>query len=231
MGLFNVHTVSNAYRSDYFQYLSEQWATDDNEFTGMWNRDVTGAATIARVNTDIDMPKVSLTVPASQSARLRSLYTFRVTPSKFSNTTNTTMVRGVFLEFEAKFTNVANMDNASFFMGFNNSTTGTRATADVVGFGLTSDAIQTITDSSGTETVNAPSNITLTNRNLYKIAITEGQVEFWVNGNQVATHTTNLPDVLPFLMFYNGSEATGSSTLDVGFCHVFYRGFDDQRAF
>ena len=170
MGLFNVHTVSNAYRSDYFQYLSEQWATDDNEFTGMWNRDVTGAASIARVNTDMDMPKVSLTVPASASARLRSLYTFRVTPSKFSNTENTTMVRGVFLEFEA-------------------------------------------------------------NRNLYKIAITGDQVEFWINGNQVATHTTNLPDVLPFLMFYNVSEAGGSSTLDVGYCHVFYRGFDDQRSF
>jgi|TARA_R110000744_G_scaffold355954_1_gene462590 hypothetical protein len=231
MGLFNVHTVSNAYRSDYFQYLSEQWATDDNEFTGMWNRDVTGAASIARVNTDMDMPKVSLTVPASASARLRSLYTFRVTPSKFSNTENTTMVRGVFLEFEAKFTSVANMDNANFFMGFNSSTSGTRTTADVVGFGLSSDAIQTVTDSSGTETVNLPAGITLTNRNLYKIAITGDQVEFWINGNQVATHTTNLPDVLPFLMFYNVSEAGGSSTLDVGYCHVFYRGFDDQRSF
>ena len=86
MGLFNVHTVSNAYRSDYFQYLSEQWATDDNEFTGMWNRDVTGSATITRVNTDTDMPKVSLTVPASGTARLRSNYSFRATPSKFSNT-------------------------------------------------------------------------------------------------------------------------------------------------
>ena len=77
----------------------------------------------------------------------------------------------------------------------------------------------------------AISNITLTDRNLFKISITEGQVEFWINGNQVATHTTNLPDTLPYLMFYCASEGGGSSTLDVGFCHVFYRGFDDQRAF
>ncbi len=62
----------------------------------------------------------------------------------------------------------------------------------------------------GTETVNSPSSITLTDRNLFKISITEGQVEFWINGNQVATHTTNLPDILPYLMFYNGSEAAGS---------------------
>ena len=231
MGLFNVHTVSNAYRSDYFQYLSEQWATDDNEFTGMWNRDVSGSATIARVNTDTDMPKVSLTVPANGTARLRSLYTFRATPSKFSNTTNTTMVRGVFVEFEAKFTDVANIDNTNFFMGLSSSTSGLRTTADIIGFGLVGDAIQTVTDSSGTETVNAPAGITLTNRNLYKIAITPGQVEFWINGNIVATHTTNLPDILPFLMFYSASEGGGSSVLDVGYCHVFYRGFDDQRAF
>ena len=231
MGLFNVHTVSNGYRSDYFQYLSEQWATSENEFTGMWNRDTTGSATITRVNTDVDMPKCSLTVPASNTARLRSLFTFRATPSKFSNTNNTTMVRGVFLEFEAKFTNVANIDNASFFMGLSDSTSGVRTTADIIGFRLSSDAIQAINDSSGTETVTAISNITLTDRNLFKISITEGQVEFWINGNQVATHTTNLPDTLPYLMFYCASEGGGSSTLDVGFCHVFYRGFDDQRAF
>ena len=231
MGLFNVHTVSNAYRSDYFQYLSEQWATDDNEFTGMWNRDVTGAASIARVNTDIDMPKVSLTVPASTTARLRSLYTFRVTPSKFSSTANTSMVRGIFAEWETKFTNIANINNTTFFMGFSESTSGLRTTTDIIGFGLVGDAIQTVTDSSGTETVNAPSSITLTNRNLYKLAITENQVEFWINGNSVATHTTNLPDIMPHFMIYNASESGGASTVDLGFCRVFYRGFDDARSF
>ena len=45
MGLFNVYTVSNAYRSDYFQYLSEQWANDTDEFTGAWNRSSTSLIT------------------------------------------------------------------------------------------------------------------------------------------------------------------------------------------
>ena len=116
-------------------------------------------------------------------------------------------------------------------MGFSDSTSGLRTTANVIGFGLSSDAIQTVTDSAGTETVNAPSSITLTERNLFKLAITENQVEFWINGNQVATHTTNLPDIMPYFMIYNASESGGTSTVDLGFCRVFYRGFDDARSF
>jgi len=58
MGLFNVYTVSNAYRSDYFQYLSEQWANDTDEFTGAWNRSSTSL--ITRVKTDTDMPKAQI---------------------------------------------------------------------------------------------------------------------------------------------------------------------------
>ena len=63
------------------------------------------------------------------------------------------------------------------------------------------------------------------------MAITENQVEFWINGNRVATHTTNLPDIMPHFMIYNASEAGGASTVDLGFCRVFYRGFDDARSF
>ena len=116
-------------------------------------------------------------------------------------------------------------------MGFSESDTGVRTTNDIIGFSLSSDAIQTVTDNGGTETTNLPSSVTLTNRNLYKMAITENQIEFWINGNQVATHTTNLPDIMPYFMIYNASEAGGSSTVDLGFCRVFYRGFDDARSF
>lgn len=213
MGFFNVHTVSNAYRSDYFQYLSEQWANDTNEFTGAWNRDTAGGATITRVMTDADMPKVELSVPLSQNARLRTIFKFRATPSKYSSVDSSTMVRGLFLEFEAKFTNVSNIDNSAFFMGFCDSTTGTRSDTNIIGFGLSGDAIQTLTDSAGVETTNLPANITLTDRNLYRIAITENKVEFSLNSNVVATHTTNLPDIFPYLLFYNASESSGASTL------------------
>jgi hypothetical protein len=231
MGFFNVYTTSNSYLSDYFQYLTEQWSSADNTFTGAWNRETGSASTITRITSDEDMIKVAIAVPASDTARLRTTYNFRATPSKFSATANTSMVRGIFAEWEAKFTNVANIDNSTFFMGFSESASGLRTTADIIGFGLSSDAIQTVTDSSGTETTNLPSAITLTNRNLYKMAITEDQVEFWINGNSVATHTTNLPDIMPHFMIYNASEAGGTSTVDLGFCRVFYRGFDDARSF
>ena len=229
MGLFNVYTVSNAYRSDYFQYLSEQWANDTDEFTGAWNR--SSDSLITRVKTDTDMPKAAMALSANQTARLRTIFTFRATPSVFSATDATSMVRGMYVEWEAKFTNVANIDNTNSFMGINASSSATRATNDLIGFGLASDSLVAISDSSGTETVTAISGITLTNRNLYRITIQGGQVEFSVNGSILATHTTNNPDIIGYLQYYLDSEGGGGANLDIGFVHVFYRGIEDTRSF
>ena len=229
MGLFNVYTVSNAYRSDYFQYLSEQWANDTDEFTGAWNR--SSDSYITRVKTDTDMPKAAIVVPVNQTARLRTIFTFRATPSVFDSQSPTSMVRGMYVEWEAKFTSVANVDNSATFMGLNASASATRATTNLIGFGLNSDSLISITDNAGTESTTAISGITLTNRNLYRITVTGGQIEFSVNGNLVATHTTNIPDIIGYLQYYLDTEGGGSSTLDVGFVHVFYRGIEDTRSF
>ena len=228
MGLFNVYTVSNAYRSDYFQYLSEQWANDTDEFTGAWNRSSTSL--ITRVKTDTDMPKAQIALTANTAARLRTIFTFRCTPSKFADASSTTMVRGTFIEWEAKLSSVANVDNSIFFMGVNASSSATRATTNLIAFGLASDGLVAVSDNAGTETTTAISGITLSDRNFYKIAITKGQIEYFVNGNVVATHTTNIPDVVGYLQFNHDTEA-GSANLDVGFVHVFYRGIEDTRSF
>ena len=229
MGLFNVYTVSNAYRSDYFQYLSEQWANDTDEFTGAWNR--SSDSYITRVKTDTDMPKAAIVVPVNQTARLRTIFTFRATPSVFDSQSPTSMVRGMYVEWEAKFTNVANVDNSATFMGLNASASATRATTNLIGFGLNSDSLISITDNAGTESTTAISGITLTNRNLYRITVQGGQVEFSVNGSIVATHTTNIPDIIGYLQYYLDTEGGGSSTLDIGFVHIFYRGIEDTRSF
>ena len=232
MGLFNVYTVSNAYRSDYFQYLSEQWANDTDEFTGAWNR--SSDSLITRVKTDTDMPKASMVVPANQTARLRTIFTFRATPSVFSASTPTSMVRGMYVEWEAKFTSVANVDNSATFMGLNASASATRATTNLIGFGLNNDQLIAITDNAGTETVTSDLGFNasaLTSRNLYRITIQGGQIEFSVNGNIVATHTTNITDIIGYLQYYLDTQGGGSSTLDIGFVHVFYRGIEDTRSF
>ena len=229
MGLFNVYTVSNAYRSDYFQYLSEQWANDTDEFTGAWNR--SSDSYITRVKTDTDMPKAAIVVTVNQTARLRTIFTFRATPSVFDSQSPTSMVRGMYVEWEAKFTNVANVDNSATFMGLNASASATRATTNLIGFGLNSDSLISITDNAGTESTTAISGITLTNRNLYRITVQGGQVEFSVNGSIVATHTTNIPDIIGYLQYYLDTQGGGSATLDIGFVHVFYRGIEDTRSF
>jgi len=228
MGLFNVYTVSNAYRSDYFQYLSEQWANDTDEFTGAWNRSSTSL--ITRVKTDTDMPKAQIALTANTAARLRTIFTFRCTPGQFTGAGSSTMVRGTFIEWEAKLSNVANADNSIFFMGVNASSSATRATTNLIAFGLASDSLVAVSDNAGTETTTAISGITLADRNMYRLSITGGQVEYSVNGNILATHTTNLPDVIGYLQFNHDTEA-GASNLDIGFVHIFYRGIEDTRSF
>ena len=229
MGLFNVYTVSNAYRSDYFQYLSEQWANDTDEFTGAWNRSSTSL--ITRVKTDTDMPKAQIALTANTAARLRTIFTFRCTPGQFTGAGSSTMVRGTFIEWEAKLSNVANVDNSVFFMGVNASASATRATTNLIAFGLASDSLVAVSDNAGTETTTAISGITLADRNMYRLSITGGTIEYSVNGNILATHTTNIPDVIGYLQFNHDTEAGGSSNLDVGFVHVFYRGIEDTRSF
>ena len=177
------------------------------------------------------MPKAAIVVPVNQTARLRTIFTFRATPSVFDSQSPTSMVRGMYVEWEAKFTNVANVDNSATFMGLNASASATRATTNLIGFGLNSDSLISITDNAGTESTTAISGITLTNRNLYRITVTGGQIEFSVNGNLVATHTTNIPDIIGYLQYYLDTEGGGSSTLDIGFVHIFYRGIEDTRSF
>lgn len=228
MGLFNVYTVSNAYRSDYFQYLSEQWSNDTDEFTGAWNR--SSESLITRVKTDTDMPKAQIALTSNTTARLRTIFTFRCTPGQFTGAGSSTMVRGTFIEWEAKLSNVANVDNSIFFMGVNASQSATRATTNLIAFGLASDSLIAISDIAGTETTTAISGITLADRNMYRLSITGGQIEYIVNGNILATHTTNLPDIIGYLQFNHDTEA-GASNLDIGFVHVFYRGIEDTRSF
>ena len=211
-------------RSQYFPYVAETWAPDTSPIDlNLWATAITGGSTVARDMTDTDFAKVRLTAAASNTARLRTTYRFRATPGLI---TASTMIRSLFVEWEMKLTTVANIDNATTFWGLTDSTTGDRTTANIIGFGLTTDALRTITDSAGTETTSSPTGLTLTNRNLYRITVNSSQVIFTINGNVAATHTTNLPNILPYLTFYVTAEAGGSGIADIGFINLWYRGVD-----
>lgn len=212
-------------RQDLYPVLSEFWASDNAGIDGnMWVTAVGSAGTVTRIVTDTDFLKVRLnTVDAvdASTARLRTVVLFRATPTNYTTSGTPKRLR---IQWEAKFVGAANIDNATFFMGLSSNTTATRATTDIIGYGLSADAIQTVTDLGGVEGTNLPGGITLTNRNEYAIEITRiagvNTVEFFINDTLVATHNTaaNIPDVNAYWFAFTDNEAAagGSNQVDIG---------------
>lgn len=210
-------------RQELYPTLSEFWASDVAGIDGnKWVTAVAGAGTVTRTVTATGVPIfVRLnTVDAvdASTARLRTVVLFRAQPTNF--TTSFTPKKFT-IQWEARFTGVANIDNATFFMGLISGITDTRATANIIGFGLSADAIQTITDSAGVETVNSPSGITLTNFNEYRIEIIRtdvNTVRFFINDILVATHIANIPNINGYCNFFTDNEAAaaGANQVDIG---------------
>ena len=207
------------------EFVGQHWVSDNAGIDGnMWVTAVGSAGTVTRIVTDTDFLKVRLnTVDAvdASTARLRTVVLFRATPTNYTTSGTPKRLR---IQWEAKFVGAANIDNATFFMGLSSNTTATRATTDIIGYGLSADAIQTVTDLGGVEGTNLPGGITLTNRNEYAIEITRiagvNTVEFFINDTLVATHNTaaNIPDVNAYWFAFTDNEAAagGSNQVDIG---------------
>ncbi len=150
---------------------------------------------------------------ASENARMRSMYRWVVAPVVYGP--NQVFRRLVF-EFECYLQLVANIDNTNFFMGLTNTIAATRATNNLIGFGLIGDALQTITDDGGAETVNTGFGETMTDLNKFKIDIYRDNVDFYLNETRIARHTTNLPNAPMYLNFYYPTEVGGASILSLG---------------
>ncbi len=122
----------------------------------------------------------------------------------------------VVLEFEAALVGVTAQNNSKFLMGLA-QTNGERSDDNVLGFSLVSDALNTLTDKAGTETENVVSSPpTLTAYNRYKIVLSNGSVEFYVNGALVDTIITNIPAIPLKAAFVLISDNSGSAELRVG---------------
>jgi hypothetical protein len=178
------------------------WTVTNPATGGAWNRGAVGAYLMA-----VSSPN------ASENARLRSNQRWVCAPSVYAPNQ---VIRRFILEFECYLQLVGNVDNANFIMGLTNTTASTRATNNLIGFGLIGDALQTITDDGGAETVNTGFGEAMTDLNKFKIDIYANTVDFYLNETRIARHTTNLPNAALYPNFYYPTEAGGPSIISLG---------------
>jgi hypothetical protein len=138
-------------------YISERLWTPTNPLTG----------TPWAISTDGPTKKVSAVPALSETARLAGNRTYMVSPGNYGVNTIT---RKVTLEWTFKLANLANINNATTFMGFCTGVADLRTTNDIVCFCWLADVLQALTDSAGAETSTACA-VTITDVNKFKIEV------------------------------------------------------------
>lgn len=144
------------------------------------------------------------------------LYSVQRWPCGFGVWGDNTILRQLIMEFEMKLTNVANMDNSLSIFGLTSATADDRSDQNLIGFALTGDALQTLTDAAGTETTNTGFGETLTNWNRFGLIMNRHNVRFLLNGTVIATHAANVPAAPLYLNFFVDTEAGGAATIELG---------------
>ena len=226
-------TVLDLKRDETIIKLSDAWNDEDGINANVWVTAVTGTATAARNTAEGGKLKVRLdTVAGGQTSRLRSYDRFSYAPSMM---TGAHIIRKTVLEFEAKFTNLANTDENNFILGFTPATGDNRTTQNVAGFIFTgapaAGTLFSLTDNGGVETTNVVgTGLTLTNWNKYTIEIYDNAgvatVKFTVTDGSItntATHIANIPTQNGFLQFYEVDDNIGGTfaILDVGMARLY----------
>lgn len=152
---------------------------------------------------------------ANENARIRSNQRWVADPTLYGVNK---ILRRFVLEFEAHFVGFANFDNVNFLLGLTTAVGNTRATPNIIGFALVGagNALQTLTDAGGAETVNTGfgENLLLTNK--FRIDISLNSAVFYLNEALIATHVVNLPDAPFYLNFYAPTGGGGPATIRLG---------------
>ncbi len=125
------------------------------------------------------------------------------------------VVKKAVLEFEMKLTTVANIVNASFFVGFGTAAS-TRTFDYIIGWGLAADALVSVTDDGGVETTATGFGETLTNFNKLRVELSYQHARFFLNETQIADHRTNLPALANLFTAYMATEAGGDAYIYLG---------------
>lgn len=208
--------------------LFEDWRKEQSSVIDPEKWVVSGASTggITRtVGSDATTPKMYMRLSGPANAdtmRLRSRRRWDVGPDTWGTAT---VFRKLILEWEVKFATVASIDNTVFFMGLGATTTCSRASDNLIGFILTADALNSITDDAVGETINALGAPVLTNLHKIRMEISAGKVDFFVDETLQATHIANLPDQAMYLHFYLVQEAAANgATVDISNIAAWYEG-------
>jgi len=186
--------------------------SDTNPATGTaWTKGVSGAWT-----------RVYCAPNASENGRLRTVERIAIDQAGW----NTNRInRRLVIETELQLGSVANIDNTAFFIGFMTGTADTRASNNIIGWALTGDALQSVTDNAGTETVNTGFGETLTNINKLRIEVYSGNAKFYVNEVLKATHVTNIPSNVFYWNNYIVTEAGGAANISSGETRYWFEDF------
>ncbi len=148
---------------------------------------------------------VEFDVEAAETARLigrASVNRWRVVPTLIDVNH---AVKQLLMEWQIYFNDVANVDEATIFMGLVTDPASIRTTNNIIGFGITAGVLTSITDRGGAETPQTGFGETLEDtRNKLRILVDENNVYFFVNEVLVATHAVvaELPDQLMYPCWY-----------------------------
>ncbi len=186
------------------------WAHTDPAFGAAWSNDE-GQTYGARF--------VVLASPnASENCRLVAL---QRCPFAAGNFDTRWILRKGFLEFEVGFITPANITAASAFMGLTPAAANDRTTDNIIGWGINSPLLVSITDSGSVETTNnITANLALFNK--LKLEVDSVGVRFYLNDALVANHITNYASKGYYPNFYIPTGVGGPATIILGNIRIWY---------
>jgi len=152
---------------------------------------------------------------ANETARLRSNQRWMAAPGVYGANT---ILRWLTWEFEMRLTNLANLDNTLSLFGLTPNVGDNRASNNILSWALVGagNALQSVTDLAGVETVNTGFGENLANWNKFRIEVLAGTVRFYLNEVLVATHVANLPDQPMYFNWFYDTTAGGAATAEIG---------------
>ena len=205
--------------------ISENWWAVDT--TNKWQTTLTGTGAVTRVSTNNQRPTVNINCAAAADAvnlsNRREIYKggYGAT-SPSSRRIYTKMV----LEWEWMVdANLANFNNTSFFMGLVLGHGDSRATVNIVGFGLASDALQIVADISGTETTSTPTAPTggLTIVHSYAMVCDVNSIRLYIDRTLAGTVAASEAHAnAAFFSIYQEAEGGGACNSQLGPVHCYY---------